>query len=288
MIEAIAIVVPAHNEAGTIGSIVTRCRNFGSFVLVVDDGSTDGTGRIAIAAGGKVISLPQQCGYGHALQLGFHQARQLGYEIVATLDGDGAHDPDFVPTLLDFHMTSHAELTIGSRFLSSETARSIPSPKVAANYFASHLINSALGASFTDVASGMRMLGRAALELRCRVSHFGFAYEHLAAAFRRRLRIAECSIPVRYNAERLFCTNRHELMDMLDAAARIVNPTEAPLQHTLGVLRENISARAVLRVVANGKYIVAHPVDEYDSYVFQFQEPCFVDRSTAEKWIKLN
>ncbi len=288
MSEVFAIVIPAHNESKTIGRIVSRCRSHSPFVLVVDDGSVDSTGSVARAAGGRIINVPQQSGVGHALQLGFHEARKLGSDIVVTMDGDGAHDPDLVPRLVDFHIARRADLTIGSRFLDPTARGSVPDSKLAANHFASHLINAALGSSFSDVASGMRVLGRAALDVQCRVWHFEFPYEHLAAAFRMRLKIAECAITVRYNADRLLCTSVTELTDLLEAAIHIVGDTDASLARRISFLRGRVSARAVLRVLAGAEHLIAHPLAEYDSYLFQFQEACFVEPAKGEEWITLD
>ncbi len=98
----ILAVVPAHNEAGAIGGVVDEIRAFDPAydVVVVDDGSTDGTAAIAAAHGAAVVTLPFNLGIGGAVQTGFKYALEQGYELAVRLDGDGQHDPAELPKLL--------------------------------------------------------------------------------------------------------------------------------------------------------------------------------------------
>ena len=88
----VLIVVPVFNEAETVGHVVEAAREYGP-VLVVDDGSRDGSGEVARRAGAEVIRHAQRRGKGAALRTGIAAARERGAAAVVTLDGDGQHRP---------------------------------------------------------------------------------------------------------------------------------------------------------------------------------------------------
>lgn len=100
----IAIVIPAFNEAATIGAVVSNAAQYGA-PIVVDDGSGDETGKLATAAGASVVTHPVNRGYDQAINSGFTRAEMLGCEYVVTMDADGQHDPtilaDFIQALDD-------------------------------------------------------------------------------------------------------------------------------------------------------------------------------------------
>src|SRR5215471_16493047 len=112
----VLIVIPAWNEAGSIGEVITELGGElpGVDVLVVDDGSTDQTAAIATAAGATVARLPFNLGVGGAMRLGYRYGYEHGYDVVIQLDADGQHDPRYVPKLVD--ALDEADLVIGARF----------------------------------------------------------------------------------------------------------------------------------------------------------------------------
>src|SRR4051812_7329302 len=93
-------VVPAYNEAATVDKVGPGIKRPTSRVdvLVVDEGSTDGTGRLAEAAGARVLRLPFNLGIGGAVQAGFRYAYENGYRFMVQVDGDGQHDPGEIQT----------------------------------------------------------------------------------------------------------------------------------------------------------------------------------------------
>lgn len=95
-----AAVIPAHDEAEHVGDVVRRAARHVDRVIVVDDGSRDGTGARAKEAGAEVLRLDPNRGKGAALVHGLDHARASGAERVVTLDADGEHDPDEIPALL--------------------------------------------------------------------------------------------------------------------------------------------------------------------------------------------
>lgn len=109
----VAIVVPALNEAATIGAVLTRIREYG-YPIVVDDGSRDATAELARAAGADVVSHPQNIGYDGALNTGFARAAELGFKYVITIDADGQHNPAQLTEMIAYLEQGH-QLVLGVR-----------------------------------------------------------------------------------------------------------------------------------------------------------------------------
>jgi glycosyltransferase involved in cell wall biosynthesis len=117
------IIIPAYNEEASLPDVlkgINQCRP-GTAILIVDDGSTDGTRDAALKAGAWVISHPFNLGYGSALQTGYKYALKEGYEEIVQMDGDGQHDPASIPKLLAVIRRGEADVAIGSRFLRTQT-----------------------------------------------------------------------------------------------------------------------------------------------------------------------
>jgi glycosyltransferase involved in cell wall biosynthesis len=89
-------------------------------ILIVDDGSRDKTRQKAEAEGVKVITHPYNLGYGAGLQTGYQYALRMGYEAIVQMDGDGQHDPSFIPDLIAVIQKREADISIGSRFLKGD------------------------------------------------------------------------------------------------------------------------------------------------------------------------
>jgi glycosyltransferase involved in cell wall biosynthesis len=111
------VICAAYNEATTIGGVVADLRHAGHQVVVVDDGSRDGTRHIAAAAGATVVAHPVNLGQGAALQTGIDYALSRGAYILVTFDADGQHRVADIPRLLDALRREGADFALGSRFL---------------------------------------------------------------------------------------------------------------------------------------------------------------------------
>jgi 2-polyprenyl-6-methoxyphenol hydroxylase-like FAD-dependent oxidoreductase len=171
------IVIPVFNEAATVADIVERARLHGP-VLVLDDGSSDGSGSAAAAAGAEVLSLPGRRGKGAALRRGFAEGLRRGVQRVVTLDGDGQHDPDEIPRLLKAAVEEPRALVVGGRLggVTESAERVMPAGRVAALRVAGFFINWLSGVAVADTQSGFRVYP-AALLSAVSPRHGGFVLE---------------------------------------------------------------------------------------------------------------
>jgi len=115
--------IPAYNEEHSIADVVTKSLSHVDRVVVCDDGSTDDTAKVAREAGAIVITQSNQ-GYGAAISSLFDYARKENARIMVTLDGDGQHNPNQIPLLVDAISTHSVDVAIGSRFLNGSTKAS--------------------------------------------------------------------------------------------------------------------------------------------------------------------
>jgi len=165
----VVMVVPTYNEADNLAWIVGRLRtsNPRVDVLVVDDGSPDGTGQIAdeLAAGDPGVSVlhrTEKAGLGAAYLHGFAVALERGYDVVGEMDADGSHQPEQLPSLLA--ALADADLVIGSRWVPGGSVVNWPTSRrvlsVGGNLYARVL----LGIPLHDVTAGYRLFRRTTLE----------------------------------------------------------------------------------------------------------------------------
>ncbi len=151
----VMVVVPAYNEVGNVGRVVeeTLACSERVAILVIDDGSTDGSGAAAAAAGADVLRLPFNCGIGASVQAGLRVGVDLGYRIVARIDGDGQHDPEILPKLLAPLRDGSADFVIGSRYVTHEGFQSTSARRMGIRWF-STLLQMTCGIRVTDPTSG--------------------------------------------------------------------------------------------------------------------------------------
>ena len=161
------VVIPAFNEAGSIARVLAGVRsNFGGDCVVVDDGSSDETAALARVAGAMVLRHPCNLGIGATVQTGLLFALRQGYDAVVRIDGDGQHDPAYVPQLLSLIANGEADVVIGSRFLAREGYQSTMLRR--AGILILGLVSALVGARVTDPTSGYWALNRRAIELLAR------------------------------------------------------------------------------------------------------------------------
>ncbi len=189
--------IPAHNEQRFIGSIVLAARRYVDMVVVVDDGSTDGTGCTAEDAGATVLRHAVNQGKAAAVNTGLKHLRRLKPSAVVLLDGDGQHSACDIPAVLQPILDGTADVVVGSRFLGVRSA--IPRHRRAGQHGLTALTNLASGVRVSDSQSGFRALSAAAVEVLS-FAQAGFALEsEMQFLFREhRLRVVEAPIKVTY------------------------------------------------------------------------------------------
>jgi hypothetical protein len=151
------VIIPAFNEAESIPGVISdlQAHLVGADILVVDDGSTDATARIASELGVIVLKLPFNLGIGGAMQTGYLYAQRRGYDVAVQFDGDGQHLAQEVEKLLQPVAAGSADIVIGSRFLGQGDYKPSFSRKAGIKVF-STILSCILGTSITDTTSGFR------------------------------------------------------------------------------------------------------------------------------------
>lgn len=187
---ALAAAIPAYQAAASVGDVVRRTLPLVEEVLVVDDGSTDGTAAAARAAGARVISHDRNRGKGRALATAFEDLFGRGFGRVVTLDADGQHLPEEIPRLL---AAPAADLVLGTR---SHLFADMGLVRRTSNRASSLLISAVAGHRLGDVQSGFRLYSR---ELIAAVGFPETGYEAESAVVVRALRRGHslAEVPVR-------------------------------------------------------------------------------------------
>ena len=195
----VLIIVPAWNEAESIGGVIAEIEDALPFVdvLVVDDGSTDDTAKVARQAGAVALTLPYNLGVGGAMRLGYRYARDRDYDIAIQVDADGQHDPAYVPKLID--ALSGSSLVIGARF-AGEGAYTVRGPRKWAMAMLSWVLSRLARTKLTDTTSGFRACDRELIGLFAQwypAEYLGDTVETLVRILRLGYRVNQIPVAMR-------------------------------------------------------------------------------------------
>jgi len=164
LINKLAIVIPAYNEAERISATINDIRQHSNAdIIVVSDGSTDETVKKAQAAGARLIVLPFNLGYGAALQTGFKYALNEGYNFAVQMDADGQHDPSAMQLLIEPVFKGDVDITIGSRFLGGGDYKA-PFARRVGMFLFSIIVRIVTGKKVTDPTSGFQAMNGRVME----------------------------------------------------------------------------------------------------------------------------
>jgi glycosyltransferase involved in cell wall biosynthesis len=164
----VVVVMPAYNEERNVGDIIRSVRQLlpGVDVVVVDDGSRDGTAVSAAEAGATVVSHPYNMGYGAACQTGFKYASRHQYDYVVQMDSDGQHEPRSVLALLAEVMQPDTDVALGSRWLGLAEYHG-PLLRKFGKFFFGFLAGTLTRQKITDPTSGFQALTREVVHFYC-------------------------------------------------------------------------------------------------------------------------
>lgn len=160
------VIIPAFNEEAAIYDVVKEVRAVvpEAPILVLDDCSVDGTRRLAKAAGAEVLPMPHHLGLGGCVQAGYRVAFELGYDYVVRIDGDGQHDPAYIPVILDVLRQTNCDMVIGSRFTNGDAEYTSFWRGLGIRFFRA-VLRPILGKDVHDPTSGYVGVKRTALEV---------------------------------------------------------------------------------------------------------------------------
>jgi glycosyltransferase involved in cell wall biosynthesis len=195
-------IVPAYNEAQSVGAVVAEIRATDREleVVVIDDGSTDGTAAAARQAGADVVRLPFNLGIGGAMQTGYQYARDHGFDLAVQIDGDGQHNPSELPRLIHPILAGSTDMVVGTRFADGKRYRPPFARRIGIVLFA-WLVSLIVQQRVTDTTSGFRAVNRKGIVL------FASDYPHdypevetTVLVFRHKLRMVEVPVEMRTRA----------------------------------------------------------------------------------------
>lgn len=196
---SVMILVPAYNEGQCIANVVEEIRGVmpETPVLVLDDASTDNTRTEAERARAHVLSVPVHLGVGGCVQAGYRLAFDAGFEYVIRLDGDGQHDPAYLPELLQTLQRAKVQMVIGSRYVAGREPYTSFARQMGVRFFRM-MLRLMLSKPVRDPTSGYVGVNRQALEVFAR--SFPLEYpeiEALVVLQRRRFQFEEVPVVMR-------------------------------------------------------------------------------------------
>ncbi len=194
----IIVGMPAYNEENYIGSVVLQARQFADEVVVVDDGSSDRTARVARLAGATVVQHQKNSGYGATVQTVLAEAKKRNPDVLVLLDADGQHNPEEMSSLVDT-IFDGSDVAVGSRKIKSED---IPAYRKFGQKIISYFTRVLSRSTLSDTESGFRAFSRKAINvLEPKEQGMAISAETISEATAKGLKIAEVPISAIYTRD---------------------------------------------------------------------------------------
>ncbi len=194
--------IPCFNTQPFITDLVIRAKKHVDQVIVIDDGSNDGTAEVARAVGALVISHGKNRGYGEAIKSCFEVARVKAADVLVVLDGDGQHNPDEIPHILEPVLKKEADIVIGSRFLNRKN--NVPKYRKLGIGIINFLYNFGSRTRISDAQSGFRVYSKKAIDgISIREKGMAVSIEILAKSRKKGFLITEVPVSCSYSLLKL-------------------------------------------------------------------------------------
>jgi len=212
----IGIVIPARDEEESLAKVLDNLPflnpSMKTKVFVIDDGSEDGTYKVARERNVEVVRHPVSLGVGGALKTGYLLAKEWGADVIVQLDADGEHDPKELDGILQPVLDGKADMVIGSRFINGSPLPLSLTRRVGIRFF-SWLLNKLSGYELTDVTSGFRAFRGEVLDMVMFPSEKHWAVEMALLASKNKLMVVE--VPITPLKRRSGKSQFHEIMTFI-------------------------------------------------------------------------
>lgn len=248
----IVVMVPAFNEEETISTVIRRIpRTIGEganvVVVVIDDGSSDSTAKLAHQSGADVVYRHREnAGIAHTFKTGMRCALKMGAQIIVNIDADNQFDPQEIPRLVLPIIDGRADVVLGSRFL-NESYGLMPVAKKSGNIIIGWLVSILSGRRIRDTQCGFRALSSRAAKTVRLSGLFTYTQEMILDLSYKRMRIVEVPISVRYFRGRKSRVVKNIPLYSAKVVGLILNTT---LQRFLGIILAIVSLTGLFAVLA--------------------------------------
>jgi glycosyltransferase involved in cell wall biosynthesis len=208
MKKKLLVIIPAFNEEEKIGEVIQnipgKIKEISKIqILVIDDGSTDQTTRIASGLGAEVIKHHYNMGIGAAFSTGLQYALDNNFDLMVNIDGDSQFNPKDIPRLLEPILNDNFDFVTASRFIDKDYFPKMPLVKFWGNKLMSILISKIVGKRYYDVSCGFRAYSKKALLSLNLHGSFTYTHELFIDLSFKRLNIVEIPIKVKYFPSRV-------------------------------------------------------------------------------------
>jgi glycosyltransferase involved in cell wall biosynthesis len=230
----VLVVIPAYNEEGTIEEVVRRARESlsGFDLLVIDDGSRDGTGEILARLGVATARHLCNLGYGRAIQTAIRCALSGGYDVLITLDADGQHHPEEVVALYGADVEQGWDMLIGSRYVETRDYSGAPFGRRLGMRFFSLLVYAITGQRIYDTTSGLKVIRRSVFGALGHWHFIDFHAEAIVYLLRLGYRVGEYPVSV---------SERTQGQSMYSLMSHVSYPLRTSFILVLGVIQARLT-----------------------------------------------